>query len=178
MIYEEISKIIFSKVKVEEKQKPKTAEEIRAEQNNPMNRERVEELYNAILCYDESGNVCGYYIQPRVEENDIYKLRFYLPIVDSLWKGVRKPEDLPDKQIKLGYDSEFVSQNEVLKINDIKLGQAMFLNFKARGITYLGEGFVGISSLDTLYEVVMNFKFTGYPTNEATKEMNKGKLFV
>ena len=178
MNYEEISKIIFSKIKVEEKQKPKTAEELRAEQNNPMTREKVEELYNAILCYDELGNVCGYNIQARVEENDIYKLRFYIPVVDKLWQGVRKAEDLPDKKIKLGYDSEFVSQNEVLKTNDIKLGQAMLLNFKARGVTYLGDGFIGISSLDTLYEVVMNFKFAGYPKNEATKEINKNKLFV
>ena len=146
--------------------------------NKTITREKVEELYNAILCYDEDENVCGYNIQARVEEQEIYKLRFYLPVIDNLWQGVRKAEDLPDKKIKLGYDSEFVSQNEVLKTNDIKLGQAMLLNFKSRGITYLGDGFVGISSLDTLYEVVMNFKFAGYPTNEATKEMNKGKLFV
>lgn len=85
---------------------------------------------------------------------------------------------MPDKKIKLEYDREFVSQNEVLKTNDIKLGQAMLLNCKARGVTYLGDGFIGISSLDTLYEVVMNFKFAGYPTNEATKKMNEEKLFV
>ena len=179
MNYDEIFKTVLEETKkYEEKQKPMTAEEIRAMFNNPMQRDKREELYNAFLCYDEEGNVCGYNIQVRLAEGEIYKYRFYIPVVDDLWKGVKKPEDLPDKKIRIGFDGELESQNEILKRNDIKLAQAMLLNFKTSGVTYLGEGFVGISNLDVLYYVARGFKFAGYPINEATKKMNEQKLYV
>lgn len=179
MDYELVFKTISEEIKkYEVKQKPMTAEEIRAEQNNPMKKDKREELYNAFFCYDENENICGYNIQVRLEENEIYKLRFYIPLIDETWKGVKKPEDLPDKKVKIGYDGEFESQNEILKRNDIKMGQAMFLDFKAYGVTYLGEGVVGINSPDTLYAVVRGLKFAGYPVNDATKKMNETKLFV
>ena len=83
-----------------------------------------------------------------------------------------------EKKVKIGFDGEFQSQNEILKRNDIKLGQAMFLDFKVQGVTYLGEGFIGINNTETLYSVVRGLKFAGYPINEATKKMNEEKLFV
>lgn len=179
MNYEEIANVILNELKkYEVKQKPMTAEEIRAEFNNPMKRDRQEELYNAFFCYDEQENICGYNIQVRLAEKEIYKFRFYLPLVDESWKGVKKPEDLPDKKVKIGYDGEFESQNEILKRNDIKLGQAMFLDFRVSGVTYLGEGVVGIANPDTLYSVVRGLKFAGYPVNEATKKANEEKLFL
>lgn len=166
----EISQTILDKLE----NAPKTA----TEANNPMNKEKHEELYNVFLCYDDSGNVCGYNIQVRIEENDIYKLRFYLPIVDSFWASVKRPQDLPDKKVRVGFDGEYQSQNELLRNNDIKLGQAMFLNFNVYGITYLGGGFIGIADYDTLYRVVRGFKFVGYPTNNATQQSNIEKKFV
>lgn len=75
---EEVSKIIYEEIKDELERKPLTKEEI----NNPLNKERKEALYNAIFCYDEQGNICGYNIQARLAQKDIYKLRFYLPIID------------------------------------------------------------------------------------------------
>ncbi len=179
MDYNETAKIIDNELKkYEVKQKPMTAEEIKSMFNNPMQRDKREELYNAFFCYDEQENICGYNIQVRLKEGDVYKLRFYLPLVDESWKGVKKPEDLPDKKVKVGFDGEFQSQNELLKKNDIKMGQAMFLNFKGQGVIYLGEGFVGISTPDTLYYVACGFKYAGYPINEATRKMNEQKLFV
>lgn len=174
MDYKEIASIIYEQIKDELQQKPKTKEEI----NNPMEQTRKDALYNAIFCYDENENICGYSIQVRLEEKDIYKLRFYLPIIDASWKGVRNPEDLPDKKIKIGFDGVYQSQNELLKNNDVKLGQAMLLNFNVYGITYIGEGFIGIENSDILYLVARRFKYTGYPINEATKKMNETKLFV
>ena len=171
---EEISKIIYEQIKDELEQKPLTKEEI----HNPMKKERKEVLYNAILCYDEQDNICGYNIQVRLEEKEIYKLRFYLPIIDDSWKGIRRSEDLPDKKIKVGFDGEFVSQNELLKKNDIAQGFAMYLNLKSRAVMYLGEGFIGLIDSDALYNVVGRFKYAGYPVNEATKKMNETKLFV
>ena len=153
---------------------PKTA----TEANDPMKQEKQEALYNAYLCYDEAGKVCGYNIQVRIEENDIYKLRFYLPIVDASWSGVKRAQDLPDKMVKVGYDGEYQSQNELLKKNDIKIGQSMFLNFNVYGRTYLGDGFIGIADSDTLYRVVRGFKYVGYPVNDATKKMYGEKKFV
>ena len=153
---------------------PKTA----SEANNPMKQEKSEELYNVYLCYDEYGNVCGYNIQVRIQENDIYKLRFYLPLVDSSWAKVKHPKDLPDKMVKIGYDGEYQSQNELLKKNDINIGQSMFLNFNVMGRTYLGEGFIGIADFDTLYRVVRGFKFVGYPINDSTDKINKDKKFL
>lgn len=179
MDYELVFKTIFEEIKKwEVKQKPMTADEIRAEQNNPMKKDKREELYNAFFCYDEQENICGYNIQVRLAENEVYKLRFYIPLVDETWKGVKTPEDLPDKKVKIGYDGEFESQNEILKRNDIKMGQAMFLDFNVNGVTRLGGGVVGINSPDTLYLVVRGLKFAGYPVNESTKKMNETKLFV
>ena len=179
MNYDEIFKTVENEIKkYEVKQKPLTVEEIREMQNNPMQRDKREELYNAFFCYDENENIIGYNIQLRLKENDVYKYRFYLPIIDETWKGVKKPEDLPDKKVKIGFDGEFQSQNEILKRNDIKLGQAMFLDFKVQGVTYLGEGFIGINNTETLYSVVRGLKFAGYPINDATKKMNEEKLFV
>ena len=153
---------------------PKTA----TEANDPMKQEKQEELYNVFLCYDENEKVCGYNVQVRIEENGIYKLRFYLPLVDSTWARIKRPQDLPDKMVKIGADGEYQSQNELLKKNDIKIGQSMFLNFNVYGITYLGAGFVGIADYDTLYRVVRGFKFTGFPVNEETKKHQEEKKFV
>lgn len=179
MDYNEVAKIIENELKkYEVKQKPMTAEEIKAMFNNPMQRDKREELYNAFFCYDEQENICGYNIQVRLAEGEVYKLRFYIPIIDETWKGVKKPEDLPDKKVKIGFDGEFQSQNELLKQNDIKIGIAMHLHFKEYGVVYLGDGFVGINNTDTLYYVVRGFKYAGYPINEATKKMNEQKLFV
>ena len=173
-MYEEVKNAIYERIKDDLTQKPKTKEEI----NNPMKKDKKEELYNAIYCYDENGSLCGYNIQVRIEENDIYKHRFYIPIIDSSWKNAKKPEDLADKKIKIGFDGEFVSQNELLKKNDLELAKAMFLNLNSRGVVHLGEGFVGIVESDVLYSIVRGFKYYGYPVNQATKELNSKKLFV
>lgn len=170
---EEITKTIYGQIKDELEQKPLTKEEI----HNPMKKDK-EPLYNAMFCYDEQDNICGYNIQVRLAEKEIYKLRFYLPIVDNSWKGIKQPHDLPDKKVKIGFDGEFVSQNELLKKNDIDQGFAMFLNLSSKVLVYLGEGFIGLPEADVLYHVVRGFKYAGYPTNEATKKMNKTKLFV
>ena len=61
---EEVSKIIYEEIKDELERKPLTKEEI----NNPLNKERKEALYNAIFCYDEQGNICGYNIQKSVKK--------------------------------------------------------------------------------------------------------------
>lgn len=111
MNYEEISKIFYAALKDELERKPKTAAEI----NNPMNHDKKEALFNAIFCYDEKDQLCGFNIQPRIEENEIYKLRFYLPLIDTNWAGVKTLDKLPDKKIKVGFDGEYVSQNELLK---------------------------------------------------------------
>ena len=171
---EEIQKTIYEQIKDELEQKPLTKEEI----HNPMKKENKEALYNAIFCYDEQNNICGYNIQVRIAEKEIYKLRFYLPIIDETWKGIKRPQDLPDKKVKVGFDGEFVSQNELLKQNDIKQGLAMYLNLNSRGVMYLGEGFAGLVDSDSLYLVVRGFKYAGYPINNATKKMNEQKLFV
>ena len=171
---EEVSKIIYEEIKDELERKPLTKEEI----NNPLNKERKEALYNAIFCYDEQGNICGYNIQARLAQKDIYKLRFYLPIIDSSWNGVRKPQDLPDKRVKIGFDGEYISQNELLKKNDIELAIAMFLNIRTSGTVYLGGGVLGLINSDILYSVVRGFKYAGFPINDATKRINATKLFV
>lgn len=171
---DEVSKIIYEHIKDELERKPLTREEI----HNPMHNERKEALYNAILCYDETGNVCGYNIQVRLEEKEIYKQCFYLPIIDASWNGVKNSNNLPDKKVKIGYDGKYQSQNELLKKNDIEQGLAMFLNLKSLGLVYLGEGFVGLTCSDVLYNIARNFKFAGYPTNEATKKMNESKSFA
>lgn len=173
-MYEVIEKAIYERIKDDLTQKPKTKEEI----NNPMQKDKKEELYNAIYCYDEQNNICGYNIQVRIAENDIYKYRFYIPIIDSNWRGIKKASDLPDKKIKIGFDGEFISQNELLKKNDMKLAKAMYMHFNCGGMCYLGDGFVGITEPDALYLVVRGFKYYGYPINEATKELNSKKLFV
>lgn len=179
MDYEEIRKIVKKQFADDlQKQKPKTAAEIKAEALNPMQKDKKTEVYNAIFCYDEENNICGYYIQPRIEENELYKYRFYIPVVDALWKGVRKSEDLPDKKVKIGYDGDFQSQNELLKKNDIKLAEAMIINFSLREFVYLGEGFIGITEPDILYYLLCRFKYAGYPINDATKRLNSSKLFV
>ena len=174
IMYEEVKNAIYERIKDDLTNKPKTKEEI----NNPMKKDKKEELYNAIYCYDENDTLCGYNIQVRIAENDIYKYRFYIPIVDSAWKNVKKPEDLPDKKVKIGFDGEYVSQNELLKKNDLKLANAMYLNFNTNGVINLGEGFFGIVETDVLYLIVRGFKFYGYPVNLATKELNSKKLFV
>ena len=173
-MYEEVKNAIYERIKDDLTQKPKTKEEI----NNPMKKDKKEELYNAIYCYDENDSLCGYNIQIRIAENDIYKHRFYIPIVDSSWQKARKPEDLADKKIKIGFDGEFVSQNELLSKNDLELAKAMFLNLNSRGVVYLGKGFIGIVEPDVLYSIVRGFKYYGYPVNQATKELNSKKLYV
>jgi hypothetical protein len=70
MEYEEISKIFYEELKDELQRKPITA----AELNNPMDHDKKEPLYNAIFCYDEQDKLCGFNIQPRIEEKEIYKL--------------------------------------------------------------------------------------------------------
>ncbi len=171
---EEIQKTIYEQIKDVLEQKPLTKDEI----HNPMKKDNKEALYNAFFCYDEQDNICGYNIQVRIKENEIYKLRFYLPVIDDSWKGVKRPQDLPDKKVKVGFDGEFVSQNELLKQNNLEQGLAMYLNLNSRGLVYLGEGFVGLVDEDSLYLVVRGFKYAGYPINEATKKMNEQKLFV
>ena len=54
----------------------------------------------------------------------------------------------------------------------------MFLNLKFLGLVYLGEGFIGLTCSDILYNIARNFKFAGYPANEATKKTNESKLFA
>ena len=179
MDYELIFKTVEDEIKkYEVKQKPMSAEEIRDMFNNPMKRSDREELYNAFFCYDEQNNICGYNIQVRLKENDVYKLRFYLPVADETWKGVKTPDELPDKKVKIGYDGEFESQNEILKRNDLKAGLAMHLYLNTYGVVSLGGGFVGITGPDVLYSVVRGLKYAGYPVNDATKKMNETKLFV
>ena len=111
MDYEEISKIFYEQLKDELERRPMTV----AELNNSMNHDKKEALFNAIFCYDEKDQLCGFNIQPRIEENEIYKLRFYLPSIDTYWSGVKKFDKLHDKKIKVGFDGEYVSQNELLK---------------------------------------------------------------
>ena len=179
MDYEEIRKIVKKQFEEDfQKQKPKTAAEIKEESLNPMKKDRKPDVYNAFYCYDENNNICGYNIQLRIEENEVYKYRFYIPIVDDSWKGVRKSENLPDKMVKIGYDGEFQPQNELLKQNDIELAAAMMINFSLRHFVYLGGGFAGITEPDVLYYLLCRFKYTGYPVNDATKKMNESKLFV
>ena len=174
MNYEEISKIFYDELKDELERKPMTA----AELNNPMSHDNQEPLFNAIFCYDEQNNLCGYNIQPRIAENEIYKLRYYLPLIDTSWSGVKSLDKLPDKKIKVGYDGEYVSQNELLKKNDPELAKAMFFNFKVYGVLKLQEGVVGMLSPDILYLIIRRFKNAGYPINDATRKMNETKLFV
>ncbi len=171
---DEISKIIYAHIKDELERKPLTREEI----HNPMRNERKEALYNAILCYDETGNVCGYNIQVRLAEKEVYKQSFYLPIIDASWNGVKSSNNLPDKKVKIGYDGKYQSQNELLNKNNIEQGLAMFLNLKSFGLVYLGEGFIGLTCSDVLYNIARNFKFAGYPINEVTKKMNESKSFA
>lgn len=171
---EEIQKTIYEQIKDVLEQKPLTKEEI----HNPMKKENKEALYNAIFCYDEQDNICGYNIQVRIAKKEIYKLRFYLPVIDEGWKGVKRAQDLPDKKVKVGFDGEFVSQNELLKNNDIEQGLAMYLNLHSRATVYLGGGFVGLIDADSLYYVVRGVKYAGYPINKVTKKMNEAKLFV
>ena len=174
MEYEEISKIFYELLKDELQRKPMTAAEI----NNPMEHDKKEALYNAIYCYDEQNKLCGFNIQPRIEEKEIYKLRYYIPLIDNSWTGIKKAENLPDKKIKIGFDGEYISQNELLKKNDLMLANAMLFNFNVYGVLNLGNGVAGILSPDILYLVLRRFKNAGYPVNEATKKMNEGKLFV
>ena len=174
MNYEEISKIFYEQLKDELERKPMTA----AELNNPMSHDKKEALYNAIFCYDEKEQLCGFNIQPRIEENEIYKLRFYLPLIDTKWAGVKTLDKLPDKKIKVGFDGEYVSQNELLKQNDAMLAKAMYFNFNVYGALDLGNNVVGILSPDILYLVLRRFKNAGYPINDATRKMNENKLFV
>ena len=178
MNYEEISKIFYAELKDELERKPKTAAEI----NNPMDNDKKEALFNAIFCYDEKEQLCGFDIQPRIEQNEIYKLRFYLPLIDTSWTGVKPGanilDKLPDKRIKIGFDGEYVSQNELLKQNDAMLAKAMYFNFNVYGALDLGNNVVGILSPDILYLVLRKFKNAGYPINDATRKMNESKLFV
>jgi len=179
MDYEEIKKIVKKQFEEDfQKQKPKTAAEIKAESLNPMKRDRKPDVYNAIYCYDENNKICGYNIQIRLEEGEVYKYRFYLPIVDASWRGVKTAEKLPDKMVKIAYDGDFQSQNELLKQNDIELAKAMMINFNLRFFVYLGGGFAGITEPDMLYTLLCRFKYTGYPVNDATRKMNENKLFV
>lgn len=174
MDYEEISKFFYEQLKDELERRPMTA----AELNNPMNHDKKEALFNAIFCYDEKEQLCGFNIQPRIEENEIYKLRFYLPLIDTSWSGVKTFDKLPDKKIKVGFDGEYVSQNELLKKNDTELAKAMYFNFKVYGVLNLGNGVVGMLSPDILYLIIRRFKNAGYPVNEATRKINESKLFV
>ena len=174
MDYEEIKQIFYEQLKDELERKPKTA----AELNNPMDHDKKEALFNAIFCYDEQNKLCGFNIQPRIEANEIYKLRFYLPIIDASWAGVKNADELPDKKVKVSFDREYVSQNELLKKNDLNLALAMYFNFNVYGVLNLGNGIVGILSPDILYLILRRFKNAGYPINEATRKMNESKLFV
>ena len=174
MDYEELSKIFYAELKEDLERKPMTAAEI----NNPMKHDKKEPLFNAIFCYDENNILCGFNIQPRIEQNEIYKLRFYLPIIDDSWAGVKTSDKLPDKRVKIGFDGEYTSQNELLKKNDMKLAKAMYFNFNVYGAAKLGEGVIGVLSQDILYLILRRFQNAGYPVNDATKKMNDSKLFV
>ena len=174
MDYEEISKIFYEQLKDELERRPMTV----AELNNSMNHDKKEALFNAIFCYDEKDQLCGFNIQPRIKENEIYKFRFYLPLIDTNWAGVKTLDKLPDKKIKVGFDGEYVSQNELLKQNDAMLAKAMYFNFNVYGVLNLGNGAVGILSPDILYLVLRRFKNAGYPVNDATRKMNECNLFV
>jgi len=85
---------------------------------------------------------------------------------------------LPDKKIKIGFDGEYISQNELLKKNDPMLAKAMLFNFNVYGVLDLGNGVIGILSPDILYLILRRFKNAGYPINDATRKMNDGKKFV
>lgn len=174
MAYEEIKKLVYERIKDVLEQKPLSAEEI----HNPMKQIKKEELYNAIFCYDTQKNICGFNIQLRIEEQEAYKYRFYLPLVDSTWNGVKNPKNLPDKKIKVGFDGEYISQNELLNKNDLELADAMYLNLKIKGVVWIGGGYVGILYPDLLYPIARGFKYAGYPINDATKKMNDTRLFV
>lgn len=174
MNYQEISKIFYGQLKDELERKPMSA----AELNNPMEQDKKEALFNAIFCYDEKNELCGFNIQARIEEYELYRYRFYLPLIDTSWTGVKTADKLPDKMIKIGFDGEFISQNELLKQNDAELAKAMYFNFKVYGTLNLGNGVVGILSPDILYLILRRFKNAGYPVNDATKKMNENKLFV
>ena len=143
-----------------------------------MEQDKKEALFNAIFCYDEKNELCGFNIQPRIEQDEIYKLRFYIPMIDESWAGVKTADKLPDKKVKIGFDGEYVSQNELLKNNDAELAKAMFFNFKVYGTLKLSENVVGILSPDILYLIIRRLKNAGYPVNDATRKMNGSKLFV
>jgi hypothetical protein len=172
--YEEVSKIFYEQLKDELERKPMSATEL----NNPMDNDKKGALFNAIFCYNKQNQLCGFNIQPRIEQNEIYKLRYYIPLVDNSWIGVKTIEDLPDKEIKIGFEGEYLSQNELLKKNDNELAKAMYLNFKVYGVVKLSENIFGINSPNVLYLILKRFKNAGYPINEATKIMNENKLFV
>jgi hypothetical protein len=172
--YEEVSKIFYEQLKDELERKPLTA----AELNNPMDNDKKEALFNAIFCYDKQNKLCGFNIQPRIEQNEIYKLRYYIPLVDNSWVGVKTVDELPDKEVKVGFEGEYLSQNELLKNNDNELAKAMYFNFDVFGVVKLAEGLVGIDSSNVLYLILKRFKNAGYPINEATKQLNESKLFV
>lgn len=179
MDYEKIRKIVEKQFEDDfKKQKPKTAADIKNDQLNPMKRDKKPEVYNAFFCYDEENNICGYNIQLRIEEDEVYKYRIYLPLIDDSWKNVKKKEDLPDKMVKIGYDGEFQSQNELLGRNDTELAKAMIINFSVRNFVNLGGGYLGLFDPDDLYVQLCRFKYAGYPVNDATKKMNETKLFV
>lgn len=179
MDYQKIREIVEKQFEEDfKKQKPKTADDIKAEALNPMKNNKKPEVYNAIFCYDEQNNICGYNIQLRIDEDEVYKYRFYLPLVDSSWKGIRKPEYLPDKKVKIGYDGEYQSQNDLLNKNDIQLAMAMIINFNIKNFVYLGGGYAAIYQPDDLYIHLLRFKYAGYPINDATRKMNESKLFV
>ncbi|MCR5260368.1 MAG: hypothetical protein K6C94_00850 [Candidatus Gastranaerophilales bacterium] len=179
MDYDKIREIVRKQFSDDfEKQKPKTAADLKNEQLNPMKRDKKPDVYNAFYCYDENNKICGYNLQLRIEEDEVYKHRIYLPLVDDLWRGVKKREDLPDKKVKIGYDGEYQSQNALLEQNDIQLATAMIINFNIRWFVYLGNGYLGLREPDDLYMLLCRFKYTGYPINDATKKMNETKIFV
>ena len=179
MDYEKIRKIVEKQFEDDfKKQKPKTAAEIKNDQLNPMKRDKRPEVYNAFFCYDEQNNICGFNIQLRIEEDEVYKHSFYLPLVGNSWRNIKKREDLPDKMVKIGYDGEFQSQNGLLEQNDIELAKAMIINFSMRYFASLGKGYLGLYEQDDLYSLLCRFKYAGYPVNDATRKLHKSKLFV
>jgi hypothetical protein len=99
-------------------------------------------------------------------------------LVDNSWVGVKTVDELPDKEVKIGFDGEYLSQNELLRNNDNELAKAMYFNFDVFGVVKLAEGLVGIDSSNVLYLILKRFKNAGYPINEATKQLNESKLFV
>ncbi len=173
-MFESVKKAVYERIKDDLNTKPKTKEEV----NNPMKKSKKEELYNAIYCYDENNNICGYNIQLRIEQDDIYKYRFYLPIADLNWNGIKTSKELKDKKIKITFEGEYISQNELLEKNDIELAEAMYLNLNVIGVKHLDKGFYAISDSEILYLILRGFKYYGYPINEATKKENEKKKFV